>query len=132
MTADWIAVFLNDEADVFLEARTAQDLTRNKLVSVFMRILEYYRGVIFLTTNRVGVLDQAFESRIYLKIRYKALDAIARKSVWSNFVDGNQRSNDTSDEQLGAHAEEPLNARQIKNAVKTAKLLAKTDDLLVV
>lgn len=66
MTADWIAVFLNDEADVFLEARTAQDLTRNKLVSVFMRILEYYRGVIFLTTNRVGVLDQAFESRIYL------------------------------------------------------------------
>lgn len=44
MTADWIAVFLNDEADVFLEARTAQDLTRNKLVSVFMRILEYYRG----------------------------------------------------------------------------------------
>ena len=45
-------------------------------------------------------------------------------------MDGNQRSNDISDEQLGALAEEPLNGRQIKNAVKTAKLLARTDDLL--
>ncbi|KAK3174039.1 hypothetical protein OEA41_001283 [Lepraria neglecta] len=61
---------------------------------------------------------------------YKDLDAVARKSVWSNFVDGNQRSNDISDEQLGALAEEPLNGRQIKIAVKTAKLLARTDDLL--
>ena len=128
MTADWNTVLLIDKADVFLEARTTQDLTSNILISVFLRILEYCWCVLFSTTNQVGVLDQTFESRTHLKIRYKDLDALARKSVWSNFVDGNQCSNDISDEQLGALAEEPLNGRQIKNAVKTAKLLARTND----
>jgi len=28
-----------DEADVFLEARSAHDLKRNKLVSIFLRLL---------------------------------------------------------------------------------------------
>ena len=87
--------------------------------------------MLFLTTNQAGVLDQTFESRTHLKKRYKDLDALARKSVWSNFVDGNQRSNEISDEQLGALAEEPLNGRQIKNAVKTAKLLARTNGQLL-
>lgn len=52
MVAKWNAVLLLDEADVFLEARSTHDLERNKLVSIFLRILEYYEGVLFLTTNR--------------------------------------------------------------------------------
>lgn len=31
-----------DEADVFMEARNATDLGRNELVSIFLRMLEYY------------------------------------------------------------------------------------------
>jgi hypothetical protein len=38
-------VVLLDEADVFLEQRTLQDLQRNALVSVFLRVLEYYDGI---------------------------------------------------------------------------------------
>lgn len=41
MAARWRAVVLIDEADVFLEARSLHDLTRNALVSVFLRQLEY-------------------------------------------------------------------------------------------
>lgn len=37
-------VVLLDEADVFLEQRTLTDLQRNALVSVFLRVLEYYDG----------------------------------------------------------------------------------------
>ncbi|KAG8743067.1 hypothetical protein FRC10_000449 [Ceratobasidium sp. 414] len=44
MTASWGAVVLIDEADVFLEARNTNDLVRNSLVSVFLRLLEYHTG----------------------------------------------------------------------------------------
>lgn len=41
----WGAVLLLDEADVFLEKRTIQDIHRNALVSIFLRLLEYFQGV---------------------------------------------------------------------------------------
>jgi hypothetical protein len=37
-------------------------------------MLEYYNGVLFLTTNRVGVLDEAIKSRVHLHLRYDQLD----------------------------------------------------------
>ena len=49
-----IVVVLLDEADVFLEERDMKDLKRNALVSVFLRALEYYDGILILTSNRVG------------------------------------------------------------------------------
>jgi hypothetical protein len=42
MVPKWGAVLLLDEADVFMEARDATDLARNELVSIFLRMLEYY------------------------------------------------------------------------------------------
>lgn len=69
----WGAVLLLDEADVFLEARTAQDIHRNALVSIFLRLLEYFQGILFLTTNRVATFDDAFQSRIHIALRVSAL-----------------------------------------------------------
>lgn len=43
MATTWKAVLLIDEADVFLEKRSLHDLQRNSLVSIFLRLLEYYR-----------------------------------------------------------------------------------------
>lgn len=40
---------------------------------VFLRVLEYYNGVLFLTTNRVGTIDEAFKSRIHLSLYYPPL-----------------------------------------------------------
>ncbi|KAL8340808.1 hypothetical protein RB601_006751 [Gaeumannomyces tritici] len=53
----WGAVVLIDEADVLMEKRQHADLKRNSLVSVFLREIEYYRGILFLTTNRTGDQD---------------------------------------------------------------------------
>lgn len=36
-------------------------------------MLDYYDGVLFLTTNRVGTVDEAFRSRIHLSLYYPAL-----------------------------------------------------------
>jgi len=41
---------------------------------VFLRVLEYYSGILFLTTNRVGTLDEAFKSRIHLSLYYPSLN----------------------------------------------------------
>src|ERR1019366_6660596 len=53
----WNAVLLLDEADIFMEARDTNNIERNAMVSIFLRLLEYYSGVMFLTTNRVKSFD---------------------------------------------------------------------------
>ncbi|KAF5484707.1 putative AAA domain-containing protein [Colletotrichum siamense] len=128
----WDCVVLLDEAEVFLEQRTLQDLQRNALVSVFLRALEYYDGILILTTNRVGTFDEAFKSRIQLALRYEKLEAYQRKQIWKNFFErlksiGEEDSIDFDD--ISLHIDEltrhPMNGRQIRNTITTARQLAK-------
>ncbi|CAG8961514.1 hypothetical protein HYFRA_00013865 [Hymenoscyphus fraxineus] len=83
----WGCVLLLDEADVFLAQRSKTDLQRNALVSVFLRVLEYYAGILFLTTNRVGVFDEAFKSRIHLSLWYPTLDKSSTAQIWQMNLD---------------------------------------------
>ncbi|KAG9251874.1 uncharacterized protein F5Z01DRAFT_254431 [Emericellopsis atlantica] len=77
----WGAILLLDEADVFLEKRNMADIHRNALVSIFLRQLEYFQGILFLTTNRVETFDEAFQSRIHVALRYDKLDAKAKRQA---------------------------------------------------
>ena len=86
LCAGWNALALLDEADVFLETRRSDDLVRNAMVCVMLRLLEYHPGILFLTTNRIRTLDPAFESRVTVALRYRPLDAPARASVWRNLL----------------------------------------------
>ncbi|KAI8257663.1 hypothetical protein K4K58_003841 [Colletotrichum sp. SAR11_239] len=133
MCTKWQAVLLLDECDIFLEKRRASDLQRNQIVSVFLRLLEYYKGVMLLTTNRVESFDPAFESRIHLTINYPALDFDSRLHVWKVFIDRRKldatgalepRQFSLEEEDFKALAKLELNGREIKNVVKTASLLA--------
>jgi SpoVK/Ycf46/Vps4 family AAA+-type ATPase len=80
----WECVVLLDEADVFLEERTQTDLQRNAVVSVFLRVLEYYQRILILTSNRVGIFDEAFKSRVQLAMHYPPLDQNGRWEIWMN------------------------------------------------
>jgi SpoVK/Ycf46/Vps4 family AAA+-type ATPase len=124
MVAKWNAVLLLDECDVFLEARSKHDLERNKIVSIFLRTLEYYEGILFLTTNRVEDMDPAFQSRIHISMEYPGLDEEARKQVWQNFLKRGIE-NELSEKEVGMLAEVDINGRQIKNVLKTGQLLAR-------
>ncbi|KAJ4329481.1 hypothetical protein N0V84_000116 [Fusarium piperis] len=128
----WDCVVLLDEAEVFLEQRTLQDLNRNALVSVFLRALEYYEGILILTTNRVGTFDEAFKSRIQLALRYEKLQGYQRKQIWRNFFGrlkeiGEEDKIDFDDIQLNLDelAGYEMNGRQIRNSITTARQLAK-------
>ena len=133
MATKWKAILLLDEADIFLAQRSTHDLERNKLVSIFFRILEYYEGVLFLTTNRVDDIDPAFQSRIHISIQYKELDVSSRKQIWGNFLSANckVKGHAFSGGDLDRLAEYTMNGREIKNLLKTAQLLAskKGEDL---
>ncbi|OBT78513.1 hypothetical protein VF21_00987 [Pseudogymnoascus sp. 05NY08] len=125
----WNCVLLFDEADVFLEERTLFDLPRNSLVSVFLRILEYYEGILILTSNRVGTFDEAFKSRIQVAIHYKDLTRISRKKIWQNFTEMMEESDYNANiselyEKIDELSEKNMNGRQIRNAITTARRLA--------
>lgn len=83
----WGAIILIDEADIYMEERRTQDIERNHLVAGFIRALEYFRGILFLTTNRVGTFDEAFVSRIHMQIYYNEFDDKERDGVWNTFFD---------------------------------------------
>ncbi|KAF2114227.1 hypothetical protein BDV96DRAFT_600944 [Lophiotrema nucula] len=129
MTTKWKAILLLDETEVFLEQRSIESLERNKLVSIFLRMLEYYRGVLFLTTNRVSVLDKALESRIHLKISYPELDQPARLTIWKNLINMMPEGSvglDSAD--LDYLSKQKANGREIKNVIKAAQLLSSGND----
>lgn len=107
ITHSWGAILLLDEADVFLEARQPHDIHRNALVSVFLRLTEYYQGILFLTTNRVSTFDEAFQSRIHMGIRYENLTGKARKQIWHHHI-GKVLQMSDADDADEAHKAKPF------------------------
>lgn len=77
----WGAVMLIDEADVYIRKRS-DDIAANAVVGVFLRVLEYFDGLLFLTTNRIDDIDEAILSRCIALIRYHAPDLAARVRIW--------------------------------------------------
>jgi hypothetical protein len=66
----WDAILLLDEADVYIRCRD-NDLEHNAIVAEFLRTLEYFNGLLFMTTNRVGDVDDAILSRCIATIQYE-------------------------------------------------------------
>ncbi|KAJ4351209.1 uncharacterized protein N0V89_006548 [Didymosphaeria variabile] len=126
----WDCVVLLDEAEVFLERRSLDDLQRNALVSVFLRVIEYHEGILILTSNRVGTFDEAFRSRIQIAVHYPPLRAFQRLQIWRNFFDRLESFKDgtVDTDELRDHLEElqevEINGRQIRNAITTARQYA--------
>ena len=77
----WGAVMLIDEADVYIKRRD-DNIAMNAVVGVFLRVLEYFNGLLFLTTNRVDDIDEAIVSRCIALIRYDPPDSESRRRIW--------------------------------------------------
>ncbi|KFA50467.1 hypothetical protein S40293_07883 [Stachybotrys chartarum IBT 40293] len=142
LASRWDCILLLDEADVFLAARRRDDFTRNGLVAVFLRVLEYYAGILFLTTNRVGDLDEAFTSRIHMTLHYPQLDRVSTGKICRlnlNMIRDRYKAagrrikidqdeiEDHVREYWDHHKKARWNGRQIRNACQTALALAEYD-----
>jgi hypothetical protein len=118
--ARWNAVLQFDECEIFL-TRRGEDLERSAIVGSFLRLLDYYRGILFLTTNRAEVLDHAVLSRVMIKLHYPDLDQAARAVIWRTMLEAAGLTlTDGTFEEL---AEEAINGRQIRNLTRLARIL---------
>ncbi|PKK44345.1 hypothetical protein CI102_10293, partial [Trichoderma harzianum] len=124
----WHAVVLLDEADVVLVERDDTNLVRNAITSIFLRRLEYYQGILILTTNRHASFDPAFKSRIHFYLDYPDLDVDKRRILWRSFMARSAASGkvtvDVAEHELEGLAEFPLNGRQIKNIMNITQIVA--------
>lgn len=109
----------------------------NRLHAVFLRQLEYYSGILFLTTNIVGVIDEAFKSRIHVALEYPAIDEESTLQIWSKILQRIKRDNEKAEMKIlfdetalmkfakkhyRSHRPNGTtwNGRQIRNAFQTA------------
>lgn len=77
----WDCILLLDEADVFVGERGA-NLNQNAIVSVFLRVLEYFTGLMFMTTNRSDNIDDAIISRCAAIIDYGVPNRSDTMAIW--------------------------------------------------
>lgn len=128
VAASWDAIILLDEVDVFAVKRSGADIQRNAMTAIFLRLLEKYNGIMFMTTNLKENLDPAFISRATATIPYEALESKDRQSIWKNILDKANDSKVTVSKTvfdcLNVLAEYPLNGREIKNHIRLAYTMA--------
>lgn len=108
---------------------------------VFLRALEYYSGILFLTTNRVGTIDEAFRSRIHMSLFYPNLNEQQTIQIWRGQLKRALERDPNlivDEDAILKYARElhllqvrvakvGWNGRQIRNAMKTAISLAEYD-----
>jgi len=82
----WGAVMLIDEADVYIRQRS-NDIDHNAVVAAFLRTLEYFHGLLFLTTNRVDDVDDAIASRCIATILFDPPVMEDAKRIWRVLAD---------------------------------------------
>ena len=123
MVGNWGGIVLIDEADVFMSKRTDYDINYNACVSVFLRLIETYFGILFLTTNRSSGIDPAFDSRIHVRLRYDELEDEEKAKVWQESLNRYKITNINVD-----HFKTfKLNNREIANIVQLAYILADSE-----
>ncbi|KAF2735043.1 P-loop containing nucleoside triphosphate hydrolase protein [Polyplosphaeria fusca] len=135
----WGAILLIDEADIYMEQRITRDVERNNLVAGFLRAMEYYQGILFLTTNRVGTFDDAFMSRIHVSVHYPDFGDEERGEVWEAFFKKLERERADEfmvPEETRKYVKQSKevravrwNGREIRNAFQTAVALAEAEDI---
>lgn len=82
----WGCILLLDEADVYIRKRD-NDVNHNAIVASLLRILEYYSGIMFMTTNRIEDVDEAIASRCSAVLKYQNPDDEQRFDLWKLFID---------------------------------------------
>jgi len=127
----WKAILLIDEAEIVLEKRTFERMTQNSWISVFLRKLEYYKGILILTTNLIHCIDEAFESRISYPIQFCDLSRKNRHQIWSGFIKEMSMLpayKKTLMNEVDRWSEAEINGRQIRNIILMAENLAASDE----
>jgi SpoVK/Ycf46/Vps4 family AAA+-type ATPase len=84
------AVLLFDEADALFSKRTdvndAHDRYANADTSYLLQLLEDYRGIVVLATNKKQNIDPAFIRRVRYVFDFPRPDVAERRRIWSQVI----------------------------------------------
>lgn len=119
----WNAILLLDEADVYVSARGA-NLIQNAIVGVFLRTLEYYKGLMFLTTNRADLVDDAIASRCVARIEYARPSAGDLARIWTVLSETAGAKLSPKDIAKLLDAFPHLSGRDVKNLLKLGMMVS--------
>ena len=113
----WDAVLLIDEADSYIYKR-GNDILQNCIVGTFLRLMEYYNGILFLTSNRPDTIDDAIISRVTLHIKYDLPTFEETVQLWNILSENFGMTIETPTiEKLWA-TYKPFSGRDIRNTLK--------------
>jgi len=123
--ARWDAILLLDEADVYIRCRD-NDLQHNAIVAEFLRTLEYFNGLLFMTTNRIQDVDDAILSRCIATIQYETPSKEDAMRLWKSLT--SQFNMDLSDELIDAlsNTYSKSSGRDIKELLKLTSKFCKS------
>lgn len=113
----WNAVLLIDEADCYVYKRN-NEILQNCIVGTFLRLLEYYNGILFLTTNRPDIVDDAIMSRVTAHIKYDYPSKGDTFKLWQVLSKNFNRSIDIITVNKIWATYEPICGRDIRNLLK--------------
>lgn len=74
-------ILLIDECETFVRKR-GNDLVQNAIITTFLRKIEYFDGIMFLTSNKIKDIDDAILSRCIAAIKYEKPTEENAKKIW--------------------------------------------------
>ncbi len=121
------AVLLFDEADSLFgkrtEVKTSVDRYANMNVNYLLQAMESFEGVVLLTTNLEGSIDDAFKRRIRFHIELPFPDEALRAQLWEGLLPrATPRADAVDFKRLGREFE--MSGGYIKDAVLRAAFMA--------
>lgn len=122
----WRAMLLIDESDVYIRAR-GEDIEQNAIVGVFLRVLEYYRGILFLTSNRGTIIDDAVLSRCTAIIEYPVPTEEDLAKIWQVLAANYGVEIDAKQAKAWAKEFVGVSGRSVKNLLKLSRMYAKSN-----
>lgn len=124
------AIVLFDEADALFSKRTevksSNDRYANQEVNYLLQRMEAFAGIVILTTNHDTAIDEAFQRRLSIHVRFPMPEPEERLRLWQALLpSAAPTSGDLGLEKLADHFR--MSGGYIRNAVLRAAFLAASE-----
>jgi hypothetical protein len=126
------AVLLFDEAEGLFgrraEVSDARDRYANLEIDHLLQRIELHEGMVVLTSNRPAALDEGFQRRVRISIRFELPDHAARRQIWAALLPTERLATGVS---LDDVAVAELSPAGVRAAALSALVFAAADGTLV-
>lgn len=115
-----------ESVDQKLDHLRGNDINQNAIVGTFLRTLEYYTGILFMTSNMETAIDDAIMSRATAHLIYEAPSKEDQVKIWNVLINQFEVKELTNKDVIKIVDKYPnLVGRDIKALLKLAVMYSK-------